>query len=238
VKGRRDKTFPRPPGSVWSISAQIQATDGWQAALWKSSASFPMAARGFGSTTWSASTNSRLPLDSMRGWIATTDLIPWKPSSGSTAYKDEEDQKQKIYSHQRRLGTHTLKLASLELSKRANLKKIAQCQSLSFDELLQCVELATKPVHRFGSLAVYDTALRIGAKLDKRPGVVYLHAGAMTGYLALVKERRAAGQKWVRLDDLPKEVQVLKPHHAENFLCIFKALFRNSGDRRPGRPRC
>jgi hypothetical protein len=147
-----------------------------------------------------------------------------------------KDQSKKIYSHQRRLGADILERASSTLSKEANLKKIEKCGS--FDELLRCVESAASHIHPFGTLAVYDTALRIGAKLGQWPEVVYLHAGAMVGYRALVEGRRVVGQKQIPMEGLPKEVQVLKPHHAENFLCIFKGLFKNSGSRRPGRPCC
>ncbi len=151
-------------------------------------------------------------------------------------YKDKNDGKEKMYSHQRRLGADILKRASDELSKQANLKQISQCRS--FDELLQCVRSATKRIHPFGTLAVYDTALRIGANLGKWPEAVYLHAGAMAGYRVLTGGRRVEGRKSVSMGDLPKEVRVLKPHDAENFLCIFKGLFGNSGSRRSGRSCC
>jgi hypothetical protein len=147
-------------------------------------------------------------------------------------YKDEKDQKEKIYRHQHRLGAVILRSAGEKLSKQTNL--IAQCQS--FEELLQRVQSATRPVHQFGPLAVYDTALRIGAKRDMWPEVVYLHAGTMKGYKELMKTRVKQG--WVPLDDLPEEVRVLEPHHAENFLCIFEGLFNNSGSRGVGKPCC
>jgi hypothetical protein len=156
-------------------------------------------------------------------------------------YKDSEDQREKIYHHQRRLGAYILNTACDELS--ANLEGIAQCQS--FRELLHCIESVTKPVPRFGELAVYDTALRIGANRNIWPTVVYLHAGTMKGYQELagtmkdykklMKTRVRTG--WVPLDDLP-EVRVLKPRHAENFLCIFEGLLSNGRSRRTGRPCC
>jgi len=157
-------------------------------------------------------------------------------------YEDKNDRNEKIYAHQRHLGAGILKRASNELS--ANLKGIEQCQS--FCELLHCIESVTKPVPRFGELAVYDTALRIGANRNIWPTVVYLHAGTMKGYQELagamkdykklMKTRVRTG--WVPLDDLPEEVRVLKPHHAENFLCIFEGLLSNSRSRRTGRRCC
>ena len=84
-------------------------------------------------------------------------------------YEDEKDGKKKIYPHQRRLGADILKQTSYKLSKRTNLKNIAQCQS--FCELLQRIESATRPLDGFGQMALYDTALRIGAKLDRWPKV-------------------------------------------------------------------
>jgi len=160
-------------------------------------------------------------------------------------YKDPEDQREKIYPHQRRLGADILKRASDELL--ANLEEIKQCRG--FDELLQRIESATRPLDGFGQVALYDTALRIGAKLDRWPKVVYLHAGTMEGYKNLCAicsshaylRKTRVGQKWVkwvRQEDLCEEVRVLKPHHAENFLCIFKAYFKNSASRPPSRPCC
>jgi hypothetical protein len=58
----------------------------------------------------------------------------------------------------------------------------------------------------------------------------------MKGYKELMKTRVKQG--WVPLDDLPEEVRVLEPHHAENFLCIFEGLFNNSGSRGVGKPCC
>ena len=46
-------------------------------------------------------------------------------------------------------------------------------------------ENAGADIHRFGKLAVYDTACRLGVYLGLGPEVVYLHAGTTKGAKAL-----------------------------------------------------
>jgi hypothetical protein len=76
-----------------------------------------------------------------------------------------------------------------------------------------------KPVDGIGELYIYDTALRIGAKLNLLPSRIYLHAGARVGARALGFAGRL---KYIELRDLPKEFQKLEPHEIEDVLCIFK----------------
>jgi hypothetical protein len=66
---------------------------------------------------------------------------------------------------------------------------------------------------------VYDTALRIGAKLGLEPDVVYLHRGTRSGVKVLGMD---AGRPFVRPDELPDELRVLRPHEIEDCLCIYK----------------
>jgi hypothetical protein len=77
-------------------------------------------------------------------------------------------------------------------------------------------------LHRFRKLASYDTALRIGFKLNKLPEDVYLHAGTQKGSAALklTGHRSVLGIDQVR-EKYP-EFSRLKPHEIENFLCIYK----------------
>ena len=71
-----------------------------------------------------------------------------------------------------------------------------------------------------GELYVYDTALRIGAKLNLLPNKVYLHAGTRSGAEALGFDGKATV---LNVSDLPRELQKLEPHEIEDVLCIFKA---------------
>ena len=66
---------------------------------------------------------------------------------------------------------------------------------------------------------VYDTALRIGAKLGLEPEVVYLHRGARSGMKAL---GLGAGRLFVEVYELPHELRSLRPHEIEDCVCIYK----------------
>jgi hypothetical protein len=129
----------------------------------------------------------------------------------------------KIEDHQRRNGRATLKRAATALLKR--IKQIEKCQS--FAELLACVEEATEGIERFGELAAYDTSFRIGLKLKLTPKAVYLHTGTRDGCRALGLK---GNRKYVEISELPKELRLLKPHEAEDFLCIYKDEFVASKD--------
>ena len=117
------------------------------------------------------------------------------------------------YHHQRRLPSALLRFATKQL-RAARLG-----QSTSFDDLHQRIDRAIGSLHGIGELTVYDTALRIGARLGHRPKRVYLHSGTRLGARALGLDWRA---KALEISDLPRELRVLKPHEIEDCLCIFK----------------
>ena len=79
------------------------------------------------------------------------------------------------------------------------------------------IEEATKEVARFGKLASYDVAHRIGAYLNLVPDYIYLYAGTADGAKAL----GLWGDK-VEKSKFPKSLQRLSPAQIEDFLCIFK----------------
>jgi len=135
----------------------------------------------------------------------------------------------KVPNHQRRVGKDKLNQAKRHLLRYAG--EIESCQS--FDKLLNCVDHRTGGIYRIGILAVYDTSLRLGAFLDIWPEVVYLHAGTKKGCKLLGVD---TSEGTVTMDALPKQVRVLKPHHAENFLCIFKDKFAGTGPARDCSP--
>ena len=126
----------------------------------------------------------------------------------------------KRYSHQRRLKKANLQEAkSILLANSRNLKK---CRD--FEELFSVIEMMVEPISGIGELYVYDTALRIGAKLGLLPEKVYLHAGARAGAKALGFDGKS---RVLETSVLPKELQQLEPHEIEDVLCIFKSKLSN-----------
>jgi hypothetical protein len=69
-----------------------------------------------------------------------------------------------------------------------------------------------------GELYIYDTSLRIGAKLNLYPKKVYLHAGTRRGARALGLKADTS----LNVPDLPSEFRCLLPYEIEDVLCIFK----------------
>jgi len=125
--------------------------------------------------------------------------------------------KGKRYSHQRRLSKTVLGQARDILL--ANEKEI--CQSQDFDDLFALLERLLLPVKGLGELYIYDTALRIGAKIGMLPKRVYLHAGTRVGAKALGFDGTA---KTLEVSQLPEWLQQLQPHEIEDVLCIFKDM--------------
>jgi hypothetical protein len=121
----------------------------------------------------------------------------------------------KRYSHQRRLTKAALKQAFRTLLDESGAIE----QARDFDELFGIVGAAVKPIPGIGELYVYDTSLRIGAKLNLFPTRVYLHAGTRDGARALGLNDGAATLK---VSALPNEFRALEAHELEDVLCIFK----------------
>ncbi len=123
--------------------------------------------------------------------------------------------KGKRYSHQRRLSKTVLEQARdilLESEKEIH-------QSQDFDDLFALLERLLSPIKGIGELYVYDTALRIGAKIGVFPKRVYLHAGTRVGAKALGFDGKT---KTLEVSQLPEWLQQLQPHEIEDVLCIFK----------------
>jgi hypothetical protein len=123
--------------------------------------------------------------------------------------------KGKRHKHQRRLKKITLQRAHDVLC--ANEEAIEQVHD--FDELHTLIDRILGPVPGIGELYVYDTALRIGAKLDRLPTRVYLHAGTRIGARAL---GLGTNGRTLEVSAFPRELRSLEPHEIEDLLCIFK----------------
>jgi hypothetical protein len=117
--------------------------------------------------------------------------------------------------HQRRV--HAAALAELE-----QLLVTLQDQIRTQPDFEQLHALLYKEVSRIpgiGELTLYDTALRIGAKLGLRPQVVFLHAGTRDGAKALGLRAKVST---LPVSDLPGALAELEAREAGDVLCIYK----------------
>lgn len=131
----------------------------------------------------------------------------------------------KRHSHQWRIDRKAMK----EMGKILIICKDLILGSKSFEEIMGIIY--DLQVDGFGTLSVYDTALRIGACFDIYPEFVCLHAGALEGAKNLLGLKIDNLVSFFRNDNrypylykeqFPTEVQVLPPFHIEAFLCIKK----------------
>ena len=125
---------------------------------------------------------------------------------------------QKRYSHQRRIKRAAIQHSLGILSHLEG--PISKCAD--FSSLFTLIKDELVDVTGIGDLYVYDTALRIGAKLGVFPEKVYLHAGTRTGVRNLGLDARRTA---LRMASLPRALRRLKPHEVEDVLCIFKDRF-------------
>lgn len=79
--------------------------------------------------------------------------------------------------HQWRIPSVRLRAFGAQLARREQ----ALSEAGSFDELHEAVRAVGGPIRGIGELAVYDTAIRIGAWLGLDPERVYLHRGSREG---------------------------------------------------------
>ena len=133
--------------------------------------------------------------------------------------------------HQQRIPPATLCAFGERLARDEQVLRAAQ----DFDELHRAVGEVGYPMPGIGELAVYDTALRIGAHLGLKPTRVYLHAGTRDGAVAVGIDAR---HEAVALRELPAAFARLDPHEVEDCLCVFKGLLAGDPSRAPGGCRC
>lgn len=92
-----------------------------------------------------------------------------------------------------------------------------------FSQLHSYLESCIGAIPGIGELMVYDTALRIGARLGLEPEAVYVHRGTRIGLKALGFDAR---RPTVALHELPVALSSLRPHEVEDCLCIYKSRIR------------
>jgi hypothetical protein len=108
----------------------------------------------------------------------------------------------------------------LEESRSRLVANIPQLKaSRSFDDLFHLVRELIGPINGIGELAIYDTALRIGARFGLAPERVYLHAGTREGARLLGVDNNNDS---VEMNQLPRPLQNLSAREAEDLLCIYK----------------
>lgn len=122
----------------------------------------------------------------------------------------------KRLSHQRRIPQAVLAESRRRLV--ASLHALSNAQS--FEALHGIVTAAIGPIFGVGELTVYDTTLRIGAKLQLEPTVVFLHAGTRAGARRLGLN---VSREFIPVTEFPRAFQKLKPREIEDVLCIYKS---------------
>jgi hypothetical protein len=139
----------------------------------------------------------------------------------------------KRHSHQYRIKRTAIGAARQVLL--ANSSAIGQ--SRNFDDLFVLISAMLKPIAGIGELYVYDTCLRIGARMNLSPQRVYLHAGTRTGARALGFKAKTNA---LDVTLFPTEFSELEPHEIEDVLCIFKdyLITGNVRDLEAGLNRC
>ena len=131
----------------------------------------------------------------------------------------------KRFSHQRRIPGSVL--CEVEKKLLSAIPTIRQAKT--FDELHRIIETEIRVIKGVGELMVYDTALRIGAKLRLEPKEVFLHCGTRDGArkLGLNVRRRS-----VPLAELPAPLWRLPAKEIEDVLCIYKDILGNTDRKR------
>ena len=99
---------------------------------------------------------------------------------------------------------------------------IAACKNFD-DDLFPLIDRLARDVRGIGTLAVYDTAHRLGLFLGLEPTRVHLHAGTRAGAMKLGLD---VSRGWLSMGDLPIELRHLTPAEVEDVLCIYKDRFR------------
>ncbi|WP_046757106.1 hypothetical protein [Kordia jejudonensis] len=101
-------------------------------------------------------------------------------------------------------------------------------QATSFEELLE--KVTRYKTSGIGTLALYDTAERIGAYLDIFPNKIYLHAGVKVGAEKILG--KLPNRKFIYKEELPEAFQQTDLHcnAIEDILCRYKDRFDDDSE--------
>jgi hypothetical protein len=125
----------------------------------------------------------------------------------------------KRHPHQYRIPLKALEESRHRLVRNIQLLKGAG----SFDALFELVREIIGPIRGIGELAVYDTAVRIGARFGLEPERVYLHCGTREGAKMLLSVDTESDV--IERDELPPQLDELSASEVEDFLCIYRHRF-------------
>jgi hypothetical protein len=114
---------------------------------------------------------------------------------------------------------HQRRIRRLVLEEVVRRLRAANLSSRTFDGLHITISTAIGGIRGVGELLVYDTSLRIGARLGLQPELVYLHAGTRIGARALGLPTESGSLAPSRL---PRAFHRLSPREIEDCLCIYK----------------
>lgn len=132
-----------------------------------------------------------------------------------------------MFYHQRCLAKENLKKFQREL-----LLKTKDIEAVkNFEELLNLVEDCK--VSGISDLTCYDTALRIGVKLNFSPAKIYLHSGTWKGAKKLLPQLKR--KQFIEKKDLPYPFHddELSAGDIEVILCVYKDAFNNDKEINP-----
>jgi len=123
----------------------------------------------------------------------------------------------KIHPHQRKIGVKRLRQSAAMLKKHIPVIRKAK----SFADLFIVTEAIKSYMKGLGDLWSYDTALRMAFNRGKTfyPRAVYVQESSMKSVKKIFSRILIKGRV-LPMKVLPKEMQVLKPFEAENFLSI------------------
>ena len=131
-----------------------------------------------------------------------------------------------VNTHQRRLYKRARRqFASALVENRSRIGK-----AKDFDSLINTLAMAAGS--GIGSLAIYDTALRIGKALNLRPKNVYLHAGPLVSAKHLKLKIHCEYVNKIAIRKLRDpyehpEFQSMKEEEIEDLLCVCKSAILN-----------
>ena len=128
----------------------------------------------------------------------------------------------KRFSHQRRIPKSVLRKVEKQLL--AAVPDIRRVKS--FEELHRMIEAEILQIFGVGELMVYDTTLRIGAKLGLEPREVFLHSGTRIGARKLGLN---GSRKSLPVKELPGPLRKLPAREIEDVLCIYKNILGRVG---------
>lgn len=154
---------------------------------------------------------NRAKAEAERRWFVIQPTLEDAISKAARAIKPSG----KRFGHQRRIPKSVLRQSETALLDIVPTLQAAK----TFEQLHQVISSKIGAIHGIGELTIFDTSVRIGAKLKLEPKVVFLHAGTRQGARALGLDWH---KKFIGRETLPREFEPLSACEIEDVLCIYK----------------